>query len=72
MKKFKNKLIDIREKNRFSRNDVAKELKKSYDFVAGIEQGTRNINLNEAVKLAKLYKTSIEDIHKATLAKSEI
>lgn len=47
---------------------VAEKLGVTYNAVSNYEQGKRTINIQQALKLAKLYDVSTEEIIQAQLA----
>ncbi|MBY7043740.1 helix-turn-helix transcriptional regulator [Clostridium botulinum] len=72
-KNVKNKLIDLRVKNNLSRSYVADKIGTSEDCIARIENGKQKIILDEhAVRLAKIYEVSLDDIYVASIQKSEL
>lgn len=71
--KPKTQLRIIREENKYSRNDVAVKTQISIRTIEKIESGEQEIKLNEAKKLATLYKIGLEEVSKASklIIKSE-
>lgn len=60
MKKYT--LKELREKNKMTQKEVAKELKVNKNYISMLENGTRNPSDKMKEYLAKLYKCSIVDI----------
>lgn len=71
--KPKTQLRIIREENKYSRNDVAVKTQISIRTIEKIESGEQEIKLNEAKKLAILYKIGLEEVSEASklIIKSE-
>lgn len=57
-----NKLKEYREKRKMSQAELAYVVGVSPRYIAFIEAGQRNPSLKLAVKMAKLFKASVEDI----------
>ncbi len=55
------RIVDARESAGFSITDAAQELGfKSYQILSSIEKGTRNVNANELIEMARLYGRSLD------------
>ena len=57
-----NNLKKYREEKSLSREQLAVELGVSGRYIAFLEQGQRTPSLNTAIKIAKYFNASIEDI----------
>ena len=58
-------LKKIRQDRGLERIDVAEKLKSSIETVISIETARKKITLDEAAKLANVYKLSLDDIFEA-------
>lgn len=57
-----NKLLSFREKGNLTQKEVAKNIGITTSAYGMIELGSRKPSLNTAYKIAKFFKTSIEEI----------
>lgn len=57
---------------KLSRLDVGKLIGRSEDCIEGIETGERHLTIEEAARLANIYKITLDDIYIARIQKSEI
>lgn len=61
LKKFGNRLAEIRKKKGFSQEDLALESDINRGYLSGVECGKRNIGLKNIVKLADTLGVSASD-----------
>ncbi|MGF7431058.1 helix-turn-helix transcriptional regulator [Thermoanaerobacterium thermosaccharolyticum] len=58
----RHKLIELRNKNNMTHEDVAKAIGISRSYYGFIENGTRNPSYNVATKLASLYHSTLKEL----------
>ena len=56
------KLKKARKKSRLTQVEIARRLGKPQSFVSKIENGERRLDIIELKHIAKLYKTSVNDL----------
>ncbi|MTI46404.1 helix-turn-helix transcriptional regulator [Sporosalibacterium faouarense] len=59
---MKNRLDEIRKKHNMTQEELAEKLKVSRQTIGSLENGRYNPSIILAFKIAKLFKTSIEEI----------
>lgn len=63
MKKFvRSKLRELRKINNYTQEQLAERLDISRSKVSSIENGKREMSINDAIKLAQLYKISLDNL----------
>ena len=57
-----NKVYDLRKKNKYTQEELARKLGVTRQTIISIEQGKYVASLQLALKIAKIFNCSVEDI----------
>ncbi len=64
VKRFANKIRQIRKEKSMSQGDVAKKLKVHRTYISGLERGLQNPSLLTLNKIARVFKIKVDELIK--------
>jgi putative transcriptional regulator len=62
VEEFRDKITNLRKKNKLSKSDLARAIDKSPSFICDIESGRKNPSFETAVAIARILDISIDKI----------